>query len=146
MIRLWYIVVLPCLALLPLAILLSVFMEGFAHSRSSFECGDRVYACESGRVIDGDTFEAKCDLGLGVIRQLTVRVAEIDTPEKYGPQREPERGEAATNATIEWLDMRGRRVMLEDQGAGKYGRQIMRVRSLRGEYLDRHLKMKGHEK
>ena len=123
-----------------------IHMLANAKPKQDLVCGDRVYACESGRVIDGDTFEAKCDLGLGVIRQLTVRLAEIDTPEKYGPQRKPERGEAATNATVEWLDMRGRRVMLEDQGTGKYGRQVMRVRSLRGEYLDRHLKSKGHEK
>lgn len=94
-------------------------------ARHAPACEPRVYACEVTRVIDGDTFEARCDLGLGVLRELTVRVAGIDTPEVRGA--DSERGHAATQATVEWLAGYDNHVELVDVERGKFGRQVMQV-------------------
>lgn len=42
------------------------------------------------RVVDGDTVRAEIQLGLRVSREVSLRIADIDAPELFGPRATPE--------------------------------------------------------
>lgn len=77
------------------------------------------------RVVDGDTIEAKIDLGFDIKITKNIRIiAEshnyFDTPETWRPKTEAERthGEAAKDRAIELLE--GKDVVLDSVKEGKY--------------------------
>jgi len=109
------------------------------------------------RVIDGDTFDFDVDLGFYTIIRVRVRLNGIDTPEVYGPNRDPERGPAASEAAAQWLARvhEKRQVGLRTfkanwdvpLAAGAFGRWLGDVYDIKtGEYLAQYLIGEGHEK
>ena len=57
------------------------------------------------RVVDGDTIDCRLALGFGLTAAFRFRLANVDTPETYGPLR-VEAGKAATAFTDAWLGQR----------------------------------------
>ena len=96
------------------------------------------------RIIDGDTFELTAHLPLGVHRDITVRLADIDTPEMTGLQRPL--GQAAKEFVETWAAAYPT-VMLHTKGNGKYGRVLALVCPVGGgQCLGDALRAAGHEK
>lgn len=96
------------------------------------------------RVIDGDTFELQTHLGLGIHRDVTVRLLGIDTPEMRGLQRTA--GVKARTFVQGWAKSYPVVVLYED-GPGKYGRLLARVCPPgEGQCLTEALVSAGHEK
>lgn len=85
------------------------------------------YKCKVLRVVDGDTFIGRVDLGFKVTTEQRFRVKGIDTPESYRPTTEAERihGKAATKRAKELLD--GKIVYIKTSKTGKFGRWIASV-------------------
>lgn len=48
------------------------------------------YRAKLARVTDGDTIRVLVDMGMYVQRQVSIRIADIDTPEVYGRDASPE--------------------------------------------------------
>lgn len=74
-------------------------------------------------IVDGDTFDAKVDLGFYIQTDLRFRVENIDTPEIYGVKHESEeyaRGIEATQRAEELL--LNKWVIIESTKLGIYGR------------------------
>jgi len=76
------------------------------------------------RVIDGDTFEAKVDLGFNMAFKATFRLKDIDTPETWRPSCDAERkhGEAATRFVEAKMLHKNVILITYKAGAGIYGR------------------------
>ncbi len=79
--------------------------------------------CHIQRVIDGDTFVVLADLGFHVHRQITVRLAHVDTPEPRGASKVE--GLKAKQAVIDLIG--GQTLRMQSYGKGKYGRWICEV-------------------
>lgn len=113
-------------------------------------CQKTVFPAEVLRVIDGDTFKARLDQGLGTFRVTDVRLAGIDTPEVHGPivKRDPVRGPLATEFTKAWLKRHHNQVELVVKGDDKYGGRIdASVYPIGGgQSLSDALRDGGHEK
>jgi len=63
-------------------------VETFPENPTEIETGDRYYYnCEIVRVIDGDTVEARIDLGFDTARLETLRLYGINTPEMRGAEK-----------------------------------------------------------
>ena len=95
-----------------------------------------VYNAELIRVIDGDTFVFKCDLGFDITYKIKVRLFGVNTPETYGVLKESEeykRGMAAKQYAIDWFKSAGE-IIVEtiktkkgSDKKGKYGRYLARI-------------------
>ena len=85
------------------------------------------YKAKITRVVDGDTFKAKVDLGFTVSVDITFRLEGIDTSETWRPKSEEERthGQAAKDRVIELI--MDKTVIIETKKTGKYGRWIANV-------------------
>lgn len=81
------------------------------------------YRAQVTRVIDGDTFEAKVDLGFQVSIYVTVRLYGVDTPESKGLTREA--GLKAAARTRELIE--GKEVFLLSRAIDRYGRSVATV-------------------
>jgi len=79
------------------------------------------------RVVDGDTFDAKVDLGFHMTAAIRFRLRGIDTPETWRPKTEAERkhGILAKNRVIDLIE--GKEVTILTEKSGKYGRWIATV-------------------
>jgi endonuclease YncB( thermonuclease family) len=60
------------------------------------------YRAAAVRVIDGDTIVADIDLGMRVRTDVSLRIADVNTPELHGPDRDA--ALAARLLTVGWLD------------------------------------------
>lgn len=60
------------------------------------------YYGEIDRVVDGDTYDVKVDLGFKVFHIIRVRLKDVDTPETYG-KNACEEGKAASSWVSELL-------------------------------------------
>ena len=69
------------------------------------------------RVIDGDTYWLMVDLGLRVFHRDKFRLLDVDTPEVYGKNREPERGGAASQFVKDWFAKHGGEVVVKTHSA-----------------------------
>lgn len=108
------------------------------------------------RVVDGDTVDARLDLGFGIASTIRVRVKDIDTPEVYGRNADPERGPAASEFTHAWLEraMEGGLTVQTYKGSsgdvgvgdGAFGRWLGNFIDAEGDTLTQALKDAGHEK
>jgi endonuclease YncB( thermonuclease family) len=80
------------------------------------------------RAIDGDTFVAMVDLGFGIFKRETFRVAGIDCPELNTME-----GKAAKAFVEDWLASTHGVVSIESKKPDKYGRWLAIVYKDRNE-------------
>ena len=87
-----------------------------------------IYKCDIIKIVDGDTLDIKIDLGFHVKIFERVRLSQVNTPEQYGPNAEPQ-GVVSTDFVKHWVTER------EDSGifvyhskryhrTDKYGRSL----------------------
>jgi len=107
------------------------------------------------RVVDGDTLDVVLDQGFYSTIKVRVRVADVDTWEVFGVNRDPVRGPAASRATAGWLAERAGHVGVQTFRAhwsvpvprGGFGRWLGIVYDLRtGDVLADWLIANGHDK
>jgi micrococcal nuclease len=81
------------------------------------------YNAELARVVDGDTIDARIDLGFNVWIKRRIRLYGINTPEsRTRDKAEKKRGLAAKKRLQEILVGNKRKFVLRSHGSGKYGR------------------------
>lgn len=82
-----------------------------------------VYNAELIRVIDGDTVDAKIDLGFDTWKKVRIRFHGINAPEsRTRDLEEKERGLAAKARLIWHLQQNDNKFVVKSHGVGKYGR------------------------
>lgn len=105
--------------------------------------GERRWTSEPVYIVDGDTYDLRIDLGLGVSRLERIRLLGLDTPEVRGAEREA--GEAASQAAEEFFETCP--CIIVSKGArGKYGRLLADVENRSGQRISTYLRERGHEK
>lgn len=77
------------------------------------------------RVIDGDTIEVRCDLGLYTSRRITVRVDGVDTSEMYGKQKP--RGKKARRFVKRLLKKHKNQVTIKTKHSRSFDRWVADV-------------------
>ena len=83
------------------------------------------YNAEVLRVVDGDTLDARIDLGFDVHVNKRIRLMGIDTWEsRTRDQEEKAKGLAAKFRLIELLQAEGNKFKLISHGTGKFGRVL----------------------
>jgi micrococcal nuclease len=82
-----------------------------------------VYNAEVLRVIDGDTFELRIDLGFKIIHENTFRLYGVNTPEIRGKER-PE-GLKVKKYVKELIE--GKIIVVETFKKGKFGRYVSEI-------------------
>tara|TARA_Y100000034_G_scaffold123758_1_gene171026 strand:- start:1698 stop:2057 length:360 start_codon:yes stop_codon:yes gene_type:complete len=81
------------------------------------------YNAELARVVDGDTVDARIDLGFNVWIKRRIRLYGINAPEsRTRDKAEKKRGLAAKKRLREILVNNKRKFVLKSHGDGKYGR------------------------
>lgn len=90
-------------------------------------------------VVDGDTFDAKVDLGYYVTLDLRFRVLDIDCPETFGEEREE--GEKVSTYVRGLLE--GNEVTIQSEKSDSFGRWLAHV-DIDGIDLADHLLEKGY--
>lgn len=81
------------------------------------------YKAECLRVVDGDTIDARIDLGFDTWKKIRIRFYGINTPEsRTRDLEEKARGKAATARLTEILESNNNIFILRSHGVGKYGR------------------------
>lgn len=113
-------------------------------------CEQTTFKGEVLRVKDGDTLVVMLPRGLDNYRKVTVRLADIDTPEVFGPKKDRDmvRGPLASEFTKNWVEHNKNLVKVVVVGHDKYGGRIdARVYPRRGkESLSQALEAAGHAK
>lgn len=110
---------------------------------STCSSGDRRWEATPLRVVDGDTYDLRIALGLGVEKVGRIRLIGLDTPELRGEEKA--RGLAAKDAAEEFMG-RCPCSVLSDGKYGKYGRLIADVEDSSGMKISEYLRAGGHEK
>jgi micrococcal nuclease len=79
------------------------------------------------RIVDGDTYDMKVDLGFDIWVKTRFRLNGVDTPETWRPTTEAERahGHEATAAVKEFME--GQMVEITSYSKDKYGRYLCDV-------------------
>ena len=93
----------------------------------------RFYPARVVRIVDGDTLEVECDLGMGISRRVTCRLLGVDTHETYGVSHdsaEYRHGKREEQFVRGWVT-EGATMSTDDHpfeiritGKGKYGRHL----------------------
>jgi len=102
------------------------------------------------RVVDGDTFDLKVQLGFKICIGIRVRLYGVDTPEVYGVKKESEeyqKGEAASEFARDWLKASPETIEVHTvkDAKGKYGRYLATiVNPITKESLNEALLANGH--
>ena len=92
-----------------------------------------LYDAKLVRVIDGDTVDAKIDLGFDVWVKKRIRLYGINTPEtRTRDLEEKKAGIAAKERLSELIDASEGVFILQSHGVGKYGRCLGTI------YIDNH--------
>lgn len=98
------------------------------------------YRAELERVVDGDTYDFRVDLGFHVSKQIRIRMLGVDTHETYGVKKESEeyqKGIQEKRFVEEWFDAADEIfIETEKDEQGKYGRWLSRVFNESGESLN----------
>lgn len=106
---------------------------------------------ETLRVLDGDTLDARLDLGFGLTATLRIRLRGVDTPELTAPDPGP--GQAARAFTGQWLAARPAGLVVRTHkatlasagiGSGGFGRWLGDVMDAQGVSLADALLAAGH--
>lgn len=92
------------------------------------------YRATISRWVDGDTFDARVDLGFTVHVEQRFRLAGLDTPERGRP--------GATEAR-DYCAAQGAEVTIESVRPDKYGRYLARVHLADGRVLNDDLLARG---
>lgn len=89
------------------------------------------YRARLARVIDGDTFDFEVDLGFHISNQIRVRLADVDTEEIYGVEKESDqykRGQKQKGFSKDQLEAADDIILKTyKDGTGKYGRYLAEV-------------------
>ena len=80
------------------------------------------YNIEVIRVIDGDTIDAKIDLGFDVSVKKRIRFMGINTPESRTRDKEEKKRGLAAKARVQELLDGAQEIQLKSHGVGKFGR------------------------
>lgn len=96
------------------------------------------YSAELQRVIDGDTFVMRVNLGFSVSITVPIRLAGLDTPERFTPE-----GRAARSAAEAFL--KSGRITITPTGVRTFERHVAHV-SIDGKSLADLLRAAGHVK
>jgi endonuclease YncB( thermonuclease family) len=92
------------------------------------------------RVVDGDTVEVVADIGWSVSVKATVRLAQINAPERDTPE-----GKAAADFVRSWLADKGSSVTLYSfRQKDKYGRHLANLVAADGSDLGAALVLANH--
>lgn len=100
--------------------------------------------CE--RVVDGDTIDARIDLGFNVWTFVRIRLYEIDAPEsRTRDLDEKRRGLESKEYLKTILTSNGNHFVLRSHGMGKYGRCLGTI-YVRGENVNQRMITEGYAK
>jgi len=122
----------------------AVFFTIFAFSISALAAETYgPYQADVVRVIDGDNVELDVHIWPGLIQRISLRLAGVDTPEKYGSACERKLAAKATEFTTKFLDGVNL-VTVQDIENGKYagrvlGRLLMGEKDLAKELIEAKL-------
>ncbi len=95
------------------------------------------------RVIDGDTVDARVDLGFNVWIECRVRLEGIDAPETRTKNLEEKQAGLKTKAFLQAvMDECGHKFILKSHGVGKYGRCLGTI-YVHGENINERLLTEG---
>ena len=96
------------------------------------------------RVVDGDTIDARVDLGFNVWIECRVRLEGIDAPETRTKNLEEKQAGLKTKAFLQSImDECEHKFVLKSHGVGKYGRCIGTI-YVRGEDINQRLLAEGY--
>jgi micrococcal nuclease len=96
------------------------------------------------RVVDGDTIDARVDLGFSVWIECRVRLEGIDAPETRTKNLEEKQAGLKTKAFLQGImDECGHKFVLKSHGVGKYGRCIGTI-YVHGEDINQRLLAEGY--
>ena len=88
------------------------------------------------RIIDGDTFDFRIDLGFNILHDIRVRLNGINTPEsRTRDLKEKALGFKAKALSKKWLES-AKELRLRTNKSGKFGRYLGEVINERGEVLN----------
>jgi micrococcal nuclease len=95
------------------------------------------------RVVDGDTIDARVDLGFNVWIECRVRLEGIDAPETRTKNLEEKQAGLKTKAFLQAImDECGYKFVLKSHGVGKYGRCLGTI-YVDGESINERLLAEG---
>ena len=95
------------------------------------------------RVVDGDTIDARVDLGFSVWIECRVRLEGIDAPETRTKNLEEKQAGLKTKAFLQAImDECGHKFVLKSHGVGKYGRCLGTI-YVDGESINQRLLAEG---
>ena len=96
-----------------------------------------VYNAEVLRVVDGDTFELKIDLGFKIVHENTFRLYGVNTPETRGKERP--KGLKVKEYVKKLIE--GKMIVVETFKKGKFGRYVSEIYLGKGKRkpLSKHL-------
>ena len=96
------------------------------------------------RVVDGDTIDARVDLGFSVWIECRVRLQGIDAPETRTKNLEEKQAGLKTKAFLQAvMDECEHKFVLKSHGVGKYGRCIGTI-YVHGENINERLLTEGY--
>ena len=82
-----------------------------------------IYSAKCLKVVDGDTIDARVDLGFDTFKKIRIRLVGINTPEsRTRDLEEKERGLAAKARVKQLISENKNKFVLHSQGVGKFGR------------------------
>ena len=102
------------------------------------------YSAICTRVVDGDTIDARVDLGFNVWIECRVRLQGIDAPETRTKNLEEKQAGLKTKAFLQAVMHEcGHKFVLKSHGVGKYGRCIGTI-YVHGESINERLLAEGY--
>ena len=82
-----------------------------------------IYSAKCLKVVDGDTIDARVDLGFDTFKKIRIRLVGINAPEsRTRDLEEKERGLAAKVRVKQLMSESKNQFVLHSQGVGKFGR------------------------
>jgi len=82
-----------------------------------------IYSAKCLKVVDGDTIDARVDLGFDTFKKIRIRLVGINAPEsRTRDLEEKERGLAAKARVKQLISENKNKFVLHSQGVGKFGR------------------------
>ena len=82
-----------------------------------------IYSAKCLKVVDGDTIDARVDLGFDTFKKIRIRLVGINAPESRTRDLEgKERGLAAKARVKQLISENKNKFVLHSQGVGKFGR------------------------
>ena len=87
-----------------------------------------IYSAKCLKVVDGDTIDARVDLGFDTFKKIRIRLVGINAPEsRTRDLEEKERGLAAKARVKQLMSESKNQFVLHSQGVGKFGRCLAEI-------------------